>query len=244
MEEDIDYAVKELRMLEVLYIHDKVERTTSYAGSAQIADYIKAKRATLLVSADGRYEVFQSNASNLVEADENRATDIFLRDNFSDTLSRASVSSKGEESNGYSLDASISPEGRYVVFESDATNLVEEDTNNVWDIFLYDTLFHTTTRVSLGSGGTQSSGGNSTAPSVSADGRYVAFDSEAVNLVEGDTNMLCDIFVHDRFSGTTRRVSVNLNGAESFGGDSFSPTISSDGRFVTFYSLARNLVGE
>ena len=120
---------------------------------------------------------------------------------------RVSVASDGAQGNGYSYHPSISADGRYVAFESDASNLVSGDTNGARDVFVHDRQGGGTTRVSVASDGAQGNGG-SAHPSISADGRYVAFQSDASNLVSGDTNGWSDIFVYDRQTGQTTRVSV------------------------------------
>ncbi len=137
--------------------------------------------------------------------------------------------------------SSISADGRFVAFQSDATSLVVGDTNGAPDIFVHDRQTGTTTRVSVDSAGGQANSGSSY-PSISADGRFVAFVSWASNLVAGDTNGREDIFVHDRQSGTTTRVSVDSAGEQGNGYSNFAPTLSADGRFVAFASDASNLV--
>ena len=154
---------------------------------------------------------------------------------------RVSVASDGTQSNHDSYNPSISADGRFVAFESEATNLVSGDTNNFRDIFVHDRQTGQTTRVSVASDGTQSNQ-HSYNPSISADGRYVAFESEATNLVSGDTNNHRDIFVHDRQTGQTTRVSVASGGAQA-NDFSSNPSISADGRYVAFISVANNLVG-
>src|SRR6266496_3891546 len=153
---------------------------------------------------------------------------------------RVSVASDGTEGNGRSYDSSaLSKDGRFVAFRSAATNLVSSDTNNTWDLFLHDQQTGQTTRVSVDSFGNQGNGG-SFRPALSADGAVVAFDSDATNLVKGDTNNAGDIFVYDK-QGQTRRVSVSSGGAAG-NSDSYDPSISPNGRFVAFYSVATNLV--
>ncbi|MDI6844046.1 MAG: Ig-like domain-containing protein [Anaerosomatales bacterium] len=192
------------------------------------------------ISADGRYAAFCSDASNLVAGDTNGKLDVFVRDLATGTTTRVSVSSSGEEGNDYSNTPSISADGRYVTFYSFASNLVSDDTNSVHDVFVRDLASGETTRVSVSSSGVQ---GNSYSydPSISADGRYVAFYSHARNLVPDDTNGADDIFVRDLATGTTTRVSVSSSGEEG-NGDSYDPCISADGRYVAFYSSASNLV--
>jgi Tol biopolymer transport system component len=193
------------------------------------------------ISADGRYVAFQSYATNLVAGDTNGTMHIFIHDTQTGETTLVSVDSSGIEGNGISSRSSMSADGRYVAFQSDATNLVAGDTNGNTDVFIHDTQTGTTTRVSVDSYGLQSSVGNNQIPSISADGRYVAFESGATNLVSGDTNGTKDIFIHDTQTGTTTRVSVDSSGTES-NGTSYSSAISADGRYVAFESLANNLV--
>jgi len=193
------------------------------------------------ISADGRYVAFCSGASNLVEGDTNGAADVFVRDREAGTTERVSVSSAGAEGDGGGYWPAISADGRYVAFSSGATNLVESDTNGVVDIFVRDRLAGTTERVSVSSAGAEGDYGGDYYPAISADGRYVAFFSEATNLVESDTNGVTDTFVRDRLAGTTERVSVSSAGAEG-NGASYWPSISADGRYVAFHADADNLV--
>jgi Tol biopolymer transport system component len=194
------------------------------------------------ISADGRYVAFASAATNLVLGDTNGQQDIFVHDRVTGTTERVSVDSAGAQANGASgvYGLSISSDGRYVAFQSDATNLVVGDTNNASDVFVHDRQSGTTERVSVDSAGMQGNGG-SDYPSISADGRYVAFVGGATNLVPGDTNGQPDIFVHDRVTGTTERVSVDSAGAQA-NGASDAASISADGRYVAYGSLASNLV--
>src|SRR5215213_4188263 len=192
------------------------------------------------MSADGHYVAFQSAAANLVAGDTNGVDDIFLRDLQTGTIRRVSVSSSGVQGDGYSMDPTVSADGRYIAFYSFSTNLVPGDTNGTYDIFVHDIQTGLTTRISLDSNEVQANG-LSHFPAISADGRYIAFFSAATNLVSGDTNGMNDIFVRDLQSGTTVRASVSSTGAQ---GNNFSsgPAISADGRYVAFYSYASNLV--
>src|SRR2546428_46318 len=164
------------------------------------------------VSVDGRFVAFVSFSDNLVPGDTNGVPDIFVRNRLTGTTERVSVSSSGAQANGNSgfLDGmggpSISADGRYVAFDSEASNLVKGDTNGAADVFVRDRLTGTTERVSLATDGTQGNG-FSTHPAISADGSRVAFDSSANTLVQPDTNTSLDVFVHDRTTGTTARVS-------------------------------------
>ncbi|GAB4578900.1 MAG: hypothetical protein Fur0022_16370 [Anaerolineales bacterium] len=151
-----------------------------------------------------------------------------------------SRSSTGEPGNGNSSSPSISADGRWIAFASDATNLISDDTNGVTDIFVHDRQTGETTRVSVSTHGEQGNG-RSTFPAISGNGRYVAFQSQATNLVPADTNGVPDIFVHDRLTGETKRASVGLKG-EQANGESSNASISSDGRYLAYQTLASNLV--
>ncbi|MDH4065103.1 MAG: Ig-like domain-containing protein [Acidobacteriota bacterium] len=198
------------------------------------------------ISADGRWVAFASAASNLVEGDTNGRFDVFVYDREMGPTARVSVGPGGTQGNGESRGAAISADGRWVAFHSSASNLVSNDTNGVFDVFVHDRDTRTTTRVSVATGGVQGNGRSYSilgSPAISADGRWVAFDSYASNLVAGDTNGFRDTFVHDRQTGTTTRVSVSTDGAE--GNDSsYDPAISADGRWVAFPSAASNLVAD
>jgi Ca2+-binding RTX toxin-like protein len=192
------------------------------------------------ISADGRFVAFQSDASNLVPGDTNNSGDIFVRDLLTNTTTRVSVGSAGNQGNSLSRRSSISGDGRFVTFASDATNLVPGDTNNSTDIFVRDLSTNTTTLVSASSSGDRGNN-DSELPSISANGRFVAFRSFATNLVPGDTNDSRDIFVRDLLTNTITLVSVSSNGDRA-NESSSRCSISADGRFVAFSSRASNLV--
>ena len=191
------------------------------------------------ISDDGRFIAFQSLATNLVAGDTNLSTDVFVHDNLTADTFRVSVSSNKTQGNMGSFAPSISANGRIIGFESNASNLVANDTNGKRDVFVYDKTAKTTVRVSIND--TKKQGNDhSYEPSLSGGGRYIAFYSLANNLVSSDHNGGFDVFVHDRDTKLTRRVSVNTNGTQ---GNNWSeePSISDDGRFVAFYSFANNL---
>jgi hypothetical protein len=197
------------------------------------------------ISADGRYVVFQSGASNLVAGDTNGWPDIFVHDRATGATDLVSVDSSGNQANGNSTEPAIGADGRFVVFESKASNLVSGDTNAFWDVFVHDRQTGATERVSVDSAGNEHNPDDDTGyplePAISADGRFVAFQSWASNLVTADTNNSWDVFVHDRQTGATERVSVDSSGNQA-NSHSNGPAISADGRFVTFTSSATNLV--
>ena len=191
-------------------------------------------------SADGRFVAFASLASNLVASDVNGHADMFVRDRKTATTRLISVGPDGALGNDETLGGVISADGSSVAFDSSASNLVPNDTNDSQDVFVRNLLKGTTERISVGPVGAQ---GNSISASaaISANGRFVAFSSLASNLVPGDTNGEIDVFVRDRQTGKTERVSVGRGGAQ---GNQFSngAVISASGRYVVFTSLASNLV--
>jgi Tol biopolymer transport system component len=192
------------------------------------------------VSADGRYVAFDDAASNLVPGDTNNRFDVFVRDRQTGTTERVSVGTGGVQANGNSFGPAISADGRYVAYFSSASNLVPGDTNDANDVFVYDRLTGTAERVSIdGSGNETNQFEGSNQPTISADGRYVAFASSASNLVPGDTNNAEDIFVRDRLTGTTERDSVDSSGNEATG-FSDAAAISANGNFVMFRGYPGN----
>ncbi|MDP8958392.1 MAG: hypothetical protein M3N51_04135, partial [Actinomycetota bacterium] len=215
---------------------DQVTERVSVASNGGQGDGISVDAA---ISADGRYVAFDSTASNLVGGDTNGAIDVFVRDRVSGTTERVSLASNEAQGNGHSGDPDISADGRYVAFGSSAPNLVVNDFNGEGDVFVRDRSRGATERVSVAPDGT--SGNDYSFPGViSADGRYVAFWSIASNLVPGDTNGAGDVFVRDRVTGTTELVSV-AKGTQG-NGASYGPAISAGGRYVGFESDASNLV--
>jgi len=159
---------------------------------------------------------------------------------FAQTTARASVDSAALQGNLVSRYPSISADGRFVAFDSSATNLATGDTNGNWDVFVRDLPNGMTTRVSVDASGGQVSG-DSRAPTLSADGRYVAFYSLSPGLVSGDTNAVSDVFVRDLLTGSNTLVSVDSSGAHANGASTLA-SISPDGRYVAFLSSASNLV--
>ncbi|MGE0364072.1 MAG: TolB family protein, partial [Vicinamibacterales bacterium] len=196
------------------------------------------------VSGDGRVVAFDSTATNLVAGDTNGLSDIFVHDRATGTTTRVSVATGGGQGTGAtgarSQRPQLSADGRLVAFSSELTNLVPGDTNGKPDVFVHERATGTTTRVSVATGGAQTTGETlgSIRPALSADGRVVAFISDAVNLVPDDTNNVLDAFAHDRVTGETTRVSVRSAGVQATGADTFSVAISGDGRYAAFDSEA------
>jgi len=158
------------------------------------------------------------------------------------TTSRLNFRSSGEQLSAGITDVAVNADARYCAFSTADSAVVSGDTNGVADIFVRDTMTGAVSRVSVSSTGAQANG-PSHSPSMSSGGRYIAFVSGASNLVSGDTNGVDDIFVHDRGTGTTTRVSISSAGLEA-DGPSSEPFINGNGRFVAFTSLATNLVGD
>ncbi len=188
------------------------------------------------ISADGRYVAFVAHHLHRYGGWDT----IFLRDREDNTTLRVSRSTTGDQASGHSNRPALSADGRYVAFVSRADNLVAGDSNGVSDIFVFDRQTEAMERVSRGRGGAEANGA-SDQPAISGDGRYVAFVSRADNLVRNDTNDAPDVFVYDRETGTTERVSIRSNGDQA-DGPSDQPAISADGRVVAFVSSAGNLV--
>ncbi|WP_019874214.1 TolB family protein [Sporichthya polymorpha] len=192
------------------------------------------------VSRNGRYVAFASEASNLVPGDTNHRRDIFVRDVAKGTTTRVSVSSRGRQGNLDSYNPSISDDGRFVVFDSFATNLVPDDLNREGDVFVHDLVEHTTTRVSRGIDGkeTDASSGFAT---ISGDGNVIAFESSATNLRAGRPGKVTDIYLVDRAGNVLDWVTRSPANGEPNGG-SGDIALSRDGQVVAFASAATNLV--
>lgn len=229
-----------------VFVRDRVLNQTTRVSLSNSGVQGIRRSANPAISADGRFVAFDSIAENLVPGDGNATSDIFVRDRLTNQTSRLSVNDTGEEGNQSSQYPSISADGRYVVFESDASNLVPDDTNDLTDVFIRDRLTNQTRRLSINNSGTQDDS-FSYFPSISANGRFVAFHSYAGNLVPGDSNVTGfafgtgDVFVRDRVTNTTTRVSVSSSGTQGNNHSDFA-SISADGRFVAFNSIASNLV--
>ena len=282
-----------------IFVHDRKTGKTTRVSTLSNGNQANGSSSIPSISGNGRFVSFESSATNLVPGDGNGVIDIFVKDRKTKKTRRVSLKSNGAQSNGFSLYSDISGNGRYVTFTSAATNLVNGDTNATLDVFRHDRNTKNTIRVSIGSVGEGNDdsllstvsnnglvayasfannlvGGDTNAtldvfvrntaanntrrvsvstagvqgngpspvnwrPQISASGRYVAFESNATNLVGNDTNATTDIFVRDRDQTKTRRVSVRFDGSQS-NGPSFNPDITDNGRFIVFSSNATNLV--
>ncbi|HEX9991394.1 MAG TPA: hypothetical protein VGB14_00560 [Acidimicrobiales bacterium] len=192
------------------------------------------------LSADGLVVAFDSQANNLVANDGNGFVDVFAHDRESGITELLSVSTNEVQANDDSQNPSADATGDEIAFDSDANNLFPDDRNNARDVFVRDRVAGTTELISVNNQGREGNA-SSSAPDITADGRFVAFSSNASNLVRGDTNATTDIFVRDRSRGRIERVNVASDGTEAnlFSG---GPSISDDGRYVAFSSFADNLV--
>ena len=191
------------------------------------------------ISADGQVVAFDSWATGLVPLDLNGMADIFVVEVNTGHIERVSVGAGGIEANGMSIAPALSADGRYVAFASLASNLVADDDNDDWDVFVFDRQTGTIERISSDASG-YAAGGHW--PSISADGRFVAFESSGV-IIAGDANGASDIHVYDRDLGIMERISRGYDGAEA-DGPSARPSISGSGRFVAFESVAGNITDD
>src|SRR5258706_5590688 len=194
------------------------------------------------ISPNGRWITYQSSSDNLVTGDTNAKDDLFLYDRATDTTTLISRNALGAPANGNAqiYGASLTSNGRSLVFYSQATDLLPEADNGNYQAFLMDVRTGALTLLSADAAGVQGDG-TSRYPSISPNGKWVAFESSSTNLVAGDANAKYDIFVRDLRHGTIQRASVNDAGTEG-NGHSDGPVISSNGRYVAFYSQATNLV--
>jgi hypothetical protein len=202
------------------------------------------------VDRDGDMIAFESTATDidpLSIGDNGSTPDIFIHDRSGSgdpTNTIISLDTIGEGANGASTNPSINADGRFVAFQSTAADLVNDvlfDNGDISDIFVHDISTGITEIITLDING-EGTNGDSTDPSISSDGRFVAYRSFASDAVENDTNGQADIFVHDRQENTTVRINVDRSGNQALAGTSDSPTISINGGFVAFDSLASNLV--
>jgi WD40-like Beta Propeller Repeat len=223
-----------------VFVHDRLTKQTTRVSVATDGGQGDSDSVNSSISADGRYVAFVSNAKNLVVGDARFREDIFVHDRLTKQTTLVSKATNGTQANERSIWPRLSADGRYVAFTSNASNLVGGDTNSKDDIFVHDRQTKQTTRVSVATNGTQANE-SSFGTGLSADGRYVTFGSYASNLVSGDTNNKADTFIYDRQAKQTSRVSVATDGRQATG-HSFSFDISADGRYVSFESIANNLV--
>lgn len=224
-----------------IFVYDRESNTTEIVSLNNNGEQANESSFSSQISADGRFVTFWSRSTNFVADDNNESTDIFVYDRETDTIELISQSSSGVRANANSHWPIISSTGRYVVFASDADNLVEDDTNQSKDIFLYDRDDNTIELISRHTSG-QLGDGDSSTPSISDDGRYITYESYASNLVNDDVNNASDVFLFDRVTGSTSLISANETSEQGDAG-SITPIIKRDGTLVTFSSEAHNFSG-
>lgn len=225
-----------------IYRRDLTTQTTSLVSVNTSGAGGNGFSTNASVTPDGRYVVFESYASDLVAGDTNGDLDVFVRDMQSGQTYLVSANMNASASGqGASRNASITPDGRFVVFESTASDLVPGDANNSSDVFVRDLVLGQTYRVSSNTSNAAGNAGSQNAV-ISNNGRYIAFDSDASDLVPGDTNNATDVFIRDLTTGQTTLVSVNQTGSGPGTGTSSYPALSADGRRVLFSTAAPDLV--
>ena len=236
----IAVAVADVAIAQVNSLEKVVVPLPAAFGSQPDRDVSLPACCQRIASDDGRFLVFASAANNLVAGDSNQRMDVFVRDTQTGSVTRISSGPGGIAANGDSRNASISADGRFVAFESTASNLVAGDGNGFRDVFRFDRQTETMLRISSASGGGD---GNevSAAPSISADGNRIAFQSRAGNLAPFDSNGSDDIYLRDVLAGTTQCISVDSGGVNA-AGFSDEASISADGQRVAFSSQSFNLV--
>ncbi len=233
-----------------VFVYDQASSAVELVSAGPNGEAADGRSEQPVLDGDGSHVAFTSHADNLVPGDRNEAADVFVLAPGSG-LVRASVSNEGDEADGPSYEPDISADGRYVVFTSNAGNLVEGDANGQADVFVRDLLTEVTVLVSASHRDRKtdrSADGESSAPAISPDGGHVSFSSDAPDVVEGDGNHRQDVFLRDLTAARTQMVSLGRGGrtgqnkamARGFAGVS---DVSRDGKFVAFESDATNLAG-
>ncbi len=227
-------------LVDDIFVHDRATgqttRVSVSVGGAQAAWHSQNPA----LSADGRYIFFMSEDDTLVSGDQSPYIDIFRRDLQTGAVELVSLSSQGQQSVFDPSAFAINASGTLVAWASiSPSHQVPDTTGPISDIYVRDLTTGVTTRISDAPNGLPADG-SSVYPVLSADGRYVAFGSLADNLVPDDRNGVVDVFVHDRVTHRTEKVSVNSAGAQSSMGAG-TPAISADGRFVAFNGISQDL---
>lgn len=222
-----------------IFLYDRQAGTTTLISLNQAGQQGNQNSVSPIISDDGRYIAFSSQATNLIPTDTSHLDDVYLYDRQLNHLELISISLSGSGGNGGSSPSDVSTDGRYILFTSSASNLHSNDTSNDADIYLRDRQLNLTILVSVNNTG-QKGNSYSRYASMSDDGRYIAFESSASNLVVPDTNALSDIFLRDLQTNQVTRINLRRDGSQSFSG-AYNPVISNDGRYVVFSSEDRYL---
>ncbi|MCU1371228.1 MAG: domain protein beta Propeller [Ilumatobacteraceae bacterium] len=230
-----------------VYVRDldtaRTEMVSISSGSVAAAPAVSGSNPRIdacPISADGRFVAFPSLAGNLVPGDTNGQYDVFRRDRTAKTTQRVSVKTGGAEAHGSSGGVSMSDDGQHIVWDTNSSDLIANDTNGDLDVYVHHIVGNTTARVSLTDGDLQSTTGDSQDPQISGDGHLVVFRSNASDLTPADAVQQDDIFARDLTAGTTELIDVSSNEIQA-NGKNDHPMVSDDGRFVTFASAAKNL---
>lgn len=228
-----------------VFVHDRRTGVTEEVSWGLGGAPVLANAILNDLSDDGRFVTFHSFGSNLVAQDDNGATDVFLHDRSSGVTELISRSSWGRLGNATSAGSQVSSDGRYVVFSSEADNLVPGDDNGVADVFRHDRLLGKTTRISVAADGSPAHGGGASVFALSSDGRFAMLQSAATDLVPGDDNGEPDLFRKDLLSGAIERLNVSSAGQAVAPGDtSFGSHCTPDGQRICFLSLDGGLVAD
>lgn len=223
-----------------LFLRDRLAGTTVRISVTAGGQQANGTNRACAITPDASVIAFSSEATNIVPGDTNGHQDVFVLVRATGQVTRVSTGLGGAQSNRESYGASVSADGRYVMFGSEATNLVAGDTNGHLDVFVHDRQTGLTQRANVADSGAQADA-SCYQSQISRDGRFAGFYSIASTLVPGDTNQRLDAFVRDLQQGKTRRVSVATNGTQGVGGDAHFPAFSADGSKVAFQSGAWNL---
>jgi Tol biopolymer transport system component len=226
-----------------VFVHDRHTARTVRASVTHTGTQSRFGGFNPALSADGRHIAYLSDSSDLVRGDTNGIGDVFVRDLSSGSNSRVSLTStdrQTEDGETYRAYVALSADGQNVAFTSNASTLVPDDTNRRYDVFLRDRRAGTTHRISVSTTDTQADADSESPLVISADGRHVAFPSDATNLVPGDTNGMSDVFIRDWRHGTTRLAS----GADTttYPYNTGDPAISANGRHIAFTTTDPSLV--
>ena len=224
-----------------IYLRDRWLGTTVVLSALPTGGRDPYRHENPVLSADGRFVAWWGGSPAMTPATPNCAG-VYVRDLELGATECVAIPLDGAAPNGSTTDPpAISADGRFVAFVSSDTNLVPGDTNGWDDVFVFDRQTRTTERVSVATDGSQGNGYANFAPAISADGRFVAFDTSSSNLVPGDTNGYPDLFVRDRLAGTTTRVNVLPDGTQTDHLRTYYPALSADGRIVAFLTWASTL---
>ncbi|MDH5259066.1 MAG: hypothetical protein OEX07_13715, partial [Gammaproteobacteria bacterium] len=222
-----------------VFLHDLTTGKSQLVSVTQSGVQGNAESTEAQISDDGNFVAFSSASTTLTGINTNNKRHIYVKNLSTQSLEIVSVNNAGEAGDQDSFSPSISGDGRYITFVSIANNFDSHSASGQYDIYLHDRQNGVTERISFGDTGVVSNS-HSSLPSISADGRYISYMSLASNLASNDTDNTMDIFVYDRETGNVEKATTTATTS----GPSYSPKISSNGRFVAFYSSAFNLVSD